>query len=87
MTETIEEYEQWKLDGNCAKCKRQRYCTKGCKRNKEAKEQEISNVLMSAIAKHFGKFPLRKAEAKEAEGNDEKTLPVQSGAERDMQQD
>ena len=56
MTETIEEYEQWKLDGDCSKCKRQRYCTKGCKKAKEAQEREINSIVSEAFFKClFGK--------------------------------
>lgn len=34
--ERIQENEQWKLDGDCRKCRRVKYCSKPCTRCKHA---------------------------------------------------
>lgn len=31
--EQIQENEQWKLNGNCKKCRRNNYCSKPCTRH------------------------------------------------------
>ena len=31
--------DQWKLDGDCEKCRRQSYCSRDCKKRRLAKEK------------------------------------------------
>lgn len=46
----INETEQWYLNGECNKCRRERYCTKECK----AKKRRIENVIIGAIEEKTG---------------------------------
>ena len=56
MQEQIEPNEQWKLEGDCKKCKRQRYCTKGCKANRVASERFVNRIVAEALVNRwFGK--------------------------------
>lgn len=43
--EEIPMNEQWKLNGDCEICRRAKYCTKGCKKQRTADER-----LMKALA-------------------------------------
>ena len=45
MTET----EQWKLDGDCYKCRKQKYCGKSCKANERRVYTEIIAAVKSAF--------------------------------------
>ena len=45
----IPETEQWKLNGDCNKCRRVEYCTKKCIANKKAKERALRNFANAAI--------------------------------------
>lgn len=45
MTET----EQWKLDGDCDKCRKQKYCSKSCKTNEHHVYTEIRAAVKSAF--------------------------------------
>lgn len=57
MTEQIEDNEQWKLQGDCKKCKRQRYCTKGCKANRVESERFVNRMVAEAMVKKlYGKL-------------------------------
>lgn len=40
------ETEQWKLDGNCKKCRREPFCSKPCR----AKKEKDRSVLADAVA-------------------------------------
>lgn len=51
--ENIEENEQWRLNGNCDICKRKKYCTKGCKINREKKEQLLDALVREAFFKRI----------------------------------
>lgn len=46
-------HEQWLLDGDCRICRRQKYCTKGCKKNRVARERLLNAMLTSAIIKRL----------------------------------
>lgn len=46
-------HEQWLLDGDCEICRRQKYCTKGCKKNRVAKERLLDAMIMNAIIKRM----------------------------------
>lgn len=43
--ERIQENEQWKLDGDCRKCRRVKYCSKPCTRCKHADQAEALNDI------------------------------------------
>lgn len=55
MTDGVDVSEQWLLDGDCRICRRKRYCTKGCKKNRLAKERLINAMITSAILKRMSK--------------------------------
>ena len=37
-TEEVNYHDQWLYEGNCQRCRKQKYCTKECKGNKHLKE-------------------------------------------------
>lgn len=41
--------EQWKLQGNCSECRRQKYCNKECKIHKI----KVKNKMYNLIAEQF----------------------------------
>ena len=43
--------EQWLTDGNCQECRRRAYCSKRCKRNREARDRELHDLITSVFAK------------------------------------
>lgn len=49
--EDIPMNEQWKLDGDCRICRRAKYCTKGCKKQRIADERFIQALTIKAFAK------------------------------------
>lgn len=55
MTDGADVSEQWLLDGDCRICRRKRYCTKGCKKNRVAKERLINAMITSAILKRMNR--------------------------------
>lgn len=55
MTDGADVNEQWLLDGDCRICRRKRYCTKGCKKNRVAKERLINAMITSAILKRMNR--------------------------------
>lgn len=50
-TTLINENEQWKLNGDCSKCRRENYCSKPCSANKKS----VDLMIMSAINEKFEK--------------------------------
>lgn len=38
--------EQWLENGDCKQCRRQKYCSKSCKRHVEATRRMIRNVIL-----------------------------------------
>lgn len=58
--EKIDETEQWKLSGNCSKCRRKNYCSKGCMRYKRRTEAELyalaSNKLNEMTGGAYGEI-------------------------------
>lgn len=50
----INESDQWLLDGDCSKCRREKYCTKRCKKQQEA----LNNLMYSAIREKTGLGPI-----------------------------
>lgn len=55
MTDGADVSEQWLLNGDCRICRRKRYCTKGCKKNRVAKERLINAMITSAILKRMNR--------------------------------
>lgn len=45
--------EQWKIDGDCTKCRRQRYCSKPCKKQREKRASEWDEARAMMAAKVF----------------------------------
>ena len=49
--------EQWKLDGNCDICRRNKYCSKPCTIAKRKTNKELYNSVASAMfASMMGKL-------------------------------
>ena len=55
MEEKIPESDQWKLYGNCAKCRREKYCTKTCKANKQRTDAILREMIGTALARRMMK--------------------------------
>lgn len=49
----IPETDQWKLNGNCDKCRRNEYCKKPCTANKRAYERRLRGTVEGFIDSHF----------------------------------
>ena len=43
--EQIQENEQWKLNGNCEKCRRNNYCSKTCTRHNRRIRAEFKGLV------------------------------------------
>ena len=43
------ENDQWLLNGECNKCRRQNYCSKRCTRNKRKTEMMVNSLLSSKL--------------------------------------
>ena len=43
--------EQWKTDGDCTKCRKQKYCSKPCNANKKATNKWLTNHIANYFAK------------------------------------
>lgn len=41
--------EQWKHDGDCTKCRRQKYCSKECGASRNATERYVSGLVVKYI--------------------------------------
>lgn len=46
--------EQWKLDGDCSLCRRKKYCSKQCTRNKRETEIMIRSMVASKLNEMTG---------------------------------
>ena len=61
--EQIDQTEQWKLGGDCSKCRRQNYCSKPCTRCKRETEAELyslaSNMLNDMTGGAYGEIMSR----------------------------
>lgn len=49
-----ENNEQWKLQGNCNECRRQKYCSTGCKAHKLKLYSEMSAIVASKMDEKTG---------------------------------
>lgn len=47
----IPENEQWKLDGDCNKCRRDKYCSKPCTRCNRRAKAEFKQLVASTMNK------------------------------------
>ena len=65
--EKIPETDQWKLDGDCDKCRKKNYCSKECKAAKVA-----FRVHMMELVNQMIKGAEDKAAEKNEENNDDK---------------
>ena len=50
----IKENEQWKLNGECEKCRRNNYCSKTCTRHSRRISSEIRSTICEAMDKVSG---------------------------------
>lgn len=68
----IPETEQWKLDGDCSKCRKDAYCDKECKARKKLVKAKLAEMLSNA----FNKAVNKRAEeiAKEKEDGQDSTV-------------
>lgn len=44
-----ENNERWLIDGDCSKCRRQKHCSKPCRRAKNRQQAAIMGMLTSAM--------------------------------------
>lgn len=49
--DTINISEQWKLDGDCSKCRRSKYCNKDCKAHNHRRQAYIHRAFCEAMIK------------------------------------
>lgn len=47
--------DSWKTDGNCAECRRQKYCSKSCTKNR----QRIQMELMAKTAEFMARKQMK----------------------------
>lgn len=52
--EQIQENEQWKLNGNCEKCRRSNYCSTPCTRHKRRIRAEFKDLVADTMNKMTG---------------------------------
>lgn len=50
----IDETEQWKLSGNCSKCRRKNYCSKECARYNRRINAEIYSLVANKLNEMTG---------------------------------
>lgn len=43
--------EQWLSDGDCAACRREKYCSKPCKSSRSRQAREFAGLMASAMLK------------------------------------
>lgn len=55
------EGDQWARDGDCSKCRRQKYCGNPCKAGRIRRDRIFHEALAEVVAKHlFGKNVVEK---------------------------
>ena len=42
----VNERDRWLIDGDCSKCRRDPYCSKQCKKSKEAVRAAVRKIIM-----------------------------------------
>lgn len=50
----IEDTEQWELDGDCSKCKRIKYCSKPCTKNKRRTQAALYSFAANKLNEFTG---------------------------------
>lgn len=50
----IQENEQWKLNGDCSKCRRQKYCSKKCTINQRRLNRDIQRLITNKMNEMTG---------------------------------
>lgn len=48
------ENEQWLLDGDCSKCRKQKYCGVYCTKAKQRRDRILIGAAVSALDRHTG---------------------------------
>lgn len=46
----MENNERWLTDGDCTKCRRQKYCSKPCKRSENRRQAEMAMAIAQGMA-------------------------------------
>ena len=54
--ENIPVTDQWKLGGDCGKCRRANYCSKDCTATKRRKEQIIEQAYRDVLHEKYPEF-------------------------------
>ena len=54
IMEQIQENEQWKLNGNCEKCRRNNYCSTPCTHHNRRIRAELKGVVADTMNKMTG---------------------------------
>ena len=54
VMERPEQNEQWKLSGDCSKCRRSSYCTKPCSANKRVNHQLMQSLVANKMNEMTG---------------------------------
>lgn len=52
--ERIKENEQWKLQGDCTKCRRNNYCSKPCTHYNRRKRAELKRLVANTMNEMTG---------------------------------
>ena len=52
--ERIEQNEQWKLQGDCTKCRRNNYCSKPCTRCNRAARARLNRLVATTMDRMTG---------------------------------
>lgn len=50
----IPENEQWKLQGDCTKCRRDNYCSKPCTRRNRANKAMVNRLVAETMNRMIG---------------------------------
>lgn len=56
----VNETEQWLLNGDCTKCRRNKYCSKQCTKRKRYVDREIRQFIAKKISSQFVREFIRK---------------------------
>ena len=51
---SIPETDQWKLGGDCSKCRRKKYCSKGC----SARDRRVRQLVAAKVSELLPALPL-----------------------------
>ena len=61
----MENREQWKTEGDCTKCRREKYCRHQCRPNRERYHRAICYAVIEALEKAMNKPVKLKQEAQD----------------------